>query len=96
MTGLNLFPYLIAWVVLLIVVIVLAIVRGKLAGKEDDTLKLGDGEASQISEQQEVAKKLSTLEALGKWLTILLVVSGVVLAVIYGYSLFNSSDMFAK
>jgi hypothetical protein len=96
MTGFNVFPYLIAWVVLLIVVIVLAIVRGKVAGKEDDTLKLGDGEVGQISTQQEVANKLSTIETVGKWLTVLLVVSGIVLAVLYGFSLFNSSDMFAK
>lgn len=96
MTGFNVFPYLIAWVVLLIVVIVLAIVRGKVAGKEDDTLKLGDGEVGQISTQQEVANKLSTIETVGKWLTVLLVVSGIVLAVLYGLSLFNSSDMFAK
>lgn len=96
MTGFNIFPYLIAWVVLLVVVIVLTIVRGKMAGKEDDTLKLGDGEVGLISKQQEVAKKLSTLETVGKWLTILLVVSGLALAVLYGYSLFNSNDMFAK
>jgi hypothetical protein len=96
MTEIKFLPYAIAWAVLLIVVIVLAIVRSKMAGQEDDTLKLTDGEAAAISTQEQVAKKLSTVETVGKWLTVLLVVSGVVLAVLYGWTLFNSSDMFAK
>jgi|GEM_PF-1786278 len=96
MTENKFLPYAIAWVVLLIVVIVLAIVRGKIASKEDDTLKLTDGEAAAISAQEQEAKKISTIERIGKWLTILLIVSGIVLAGLYGWSLFNTSDMFAK
>ena len=96
MTETKFVPYVIAWAVLLIVVLVLAIVRGKMAGQEDDTLKLADGEAAAISSQQQVAKKLSTVEAIGKWLTAVLVISGLVLAGLYGWALFNSTDMFAK
>jgi hypothetical protein len=96
MSEFNFLPYAIAWVVLLIVVIVLAIVRGKMAASEDDTLKLSDGEVSAISVQVTVAKKLSTVETVGKVLTVLLVVSGLILAGIYGWSLFNSNEMFSK
>ena len=96
MSGFNVLPYAIAWVVLLIVVIVLAIVRSKMAAAEDDTLKLSDGEVAAISTQETVAKKLSTVETVGKVLTVVLVVSGLILAGLYGWSLFNSSDMFAK
>jgi hypothetical protein len=96
MTEIKFLPYAIAWGVLLIVVVVLAIVRSKMASEEDDTLKLTDGEVAAISTQQQVAKKLSTVETIGKWLTVLLVVSGLALAVMYGWALFNSNDMFAK
>jgi hypothetical protein len=66
------------------------------AAEEDDTLKLSDGEVAAISHQEQVAKKLSTVETIGKVLTVLLVVSGVALAGWYGWVLFNSNDMFAK
>jgi len=96
MTEMKFLPYAIAWVVLLVVVVILAIVRGKMASHEDDTLKLTDGEVAAISTQVMVAQKLSTVEAVGKWLTVLLVVSGLVLAGLYGWALFTSNEMFAK
>jgi len=96
MTESKFFPYLIAWGVLLVIVLVLAIVRNKLASAEDDTLKLADGEVAAISTQEVVAKKLSTVETTGKWLTVLLAVSGLLLAALYGWSLFTSPDMFSK
>ena len=96
MTELKFFPYAIAWGVLLIVVIVLAVVRSKMAAAEDDTLKLSEAEAGAISAQVQVAKKLSTVESVGKWLTVLLVVSGVILAGLYGWSIFTSNEMFSK
>lgn len=89
-------PYLMAWVVLLVVVLILAIIRNKVASHEDDTLKLTDGEVAAISTQELVAKKLTTVETTGKWLTVLLVVSGLILAGSYGWALFSSPDMFAK
>jgi hypothetical protein len=96
MSGFSFLPYAIAWVVLLIVVIVLAIVRSKMAAEEDDTLKLSDGEVAAISTQETVAKKLSTVETVGKVLTVLLVVSGLILAGLYGWSLFSNPEMFSK
>ena len=96
MTEMKFAPYLIGWGVLLVVVLILAIIRNKMASQEDDALKLTDGEVAAISTQEVVAKKLSTVETFGKWLTVLLVVSGLVLAGLYGWALFNSNDMFAK
>ncbi len=96
MTESKFLPYAIAWVVLLVVVVILAIVRSKVASEEDDTIKLSDGEVAAISSQVQVAKKLSTIEAAGKWLTVLLVVSGLIMAGLYGWALFTSQDMFAK
>ena len=96
MTELNFLPYAIAWGVLLVCVIILAIVRSKMASQEDDTLKLSDGDVTAISRQEQVAKKLGTVESIGKALTVLLVVTGLILAGLYGWALFNSKDMFAK
>jgi hypothetical protein len=96
MTELKFLPYTIAWALLLVVVVILAIVRSKIAGQGDDTLKLSDGEVGAISIQVQVAKKLSTVETVGKSLTVLLVVSGLILAGLYGWTLFNSTEMFAK
>jgi hypothetical protein len=96
MTELKFLPYAIAWGVLLIVVIILAVVRTKIAEEEDDTLKLTDGEVAAISQQEQVAKKLGKVESIGKALTVLLVVSGLILAGLYGWAVFSSNDMFAK
>ena len=96
MTEMKFAPYLIGWGVLLVVVLILAIVRNKMASQEDDALKLSDGEVAAISTQEVVAKKLSTVETIGKSLTVLLIVSGLALAGWYGWALFNSNDMFAK
>lgn len=89
-------PYVIAWSGLLMVVIILAIVRAKMATAEDDALKLTDGEVGAIMTQQHVADQLSTVEAFGKWLTVLLLISGLTLVGSYGWALFNSTEMFAK
>jgi hypothetical protein len=96
MTEFKFLPYAIAWGVLLIVVIILAIVRSKMAAEEDDTLKLTDGEVGAISRQEQFAQKLAKVESIGKGLTVLLVVSGLILAGWYGWVLFTSNDMFAK
>lgn len=93
---LKFLPYTIAWGVLLVAVLVLAIIRSKMAAQEDDTLKLAEAEVGAISVQQQVAKKLATVETIGKSLTVLLLVSGLTLAGLYGWMLFNNNDMFAK
>ena len=89
---LNLLPYAIAWGVLGVIVLVLAIWHGKVGGEEDDTLKLSEAETADVPKQEQFAKRLSTIELWGKSLTIVLVVTGVVLALLYGWQLWEGSS----
>jgi negative regulator of sigma E activity len=84
MMQMNLQPYAIAWAALCVVVLVLAIMRRKIAEVEDDTIKLAEGEVEDVSKQRELATKLSKVEIWGKGLTVLLVVTGVCLGVAWG------------
>ncbi|MBI5085358.1 MAG: hypothetical protein HZB13_12265 [Acidobacteria bacterium] len=85
----NLIPYAIAWTVLAVIVMVLALIRRSVAAKEDDTLHLG-GEAAVVEQQVDVAKKLETLDKWGKILTVVLAITGVALACWWGYAQFTT------
>jgi hypothetical protein len=87
----NLIPYAIAWTVLAVVVVVLAIMRKQVASHEDDSLHLSGGTAV-VSEQVNVAKKLESIDKWGKILTIILVLAGVALAIMYGMSLWEETS----
>lgn len=86
----NLLPYAIAWGVLVLVVIGLAVMRRSVAKKEDDFVHLS-GDASVIANQADVAAKLESIDKWGKILTIVAVVTGAALAVIYGMQLWEAS-----
>jgi hypothetical protein len=87
----NLLPFAVAWAVLALVVIGLAVMRKSVASKEDDMVHLS-GDTSIIQNQAEVAKKLEAIDKWGKSLTIVLVVTGVVLAGFYGMQLWEASS----
>lgn len=87
----NLLPYAVAWGVLAIVVIALAVMRKMISAKEDDTLHLS-GEAGVIEQQTTVARKLEAVDKWGRILTIVLVVTGLILAVLYGLELWEASS----
>ncbi len=87
----NLLPYVLAWVVLAVIVIVLAFVRKNVSSQEDDTLHLGGGSEGVIERQKQIAKKLATLDLWGKILTALLAATGLVLLVLYGMQMWESS-----
>ena len=87
----NLLPYAIAWAVLAMAVIVLAVWKKSVSNQEDDTLKLSDGEVEKISEQREVASRLNRIEAWGKALTVVAVVSGLALGAMWGLQLWNAT-----
>ena len=89
---LNLLPYAIAWAVLGVIVMVLALWRRKVGDKEDDTLKLSDGETADIAKQEQLAKRLAQIEMWGKSLTIVLVVTGVALGLLYGWQMWEGSS----
>jgi cytochrome b subunit of formate dehydrogenase len=87
----NLLPYAIAWAVLAVIVMILAIVRKTISSHEDDSIHLSGGAAA-VNEQVSVAKKLENIDRWGKILTVLLAITGVVLAVLYGMQLWDASS----
>lgn len=88
----NLLPYAIAWVVLALAVILLGFIRKNVSAQEDDSIHLGGGSDTAIARQQETAKKLAVLDKWGKLLTIILVVTGVLLGILYGLQMWNASS----
>jgi cytochrome b subunit of formate dehydrogenase len=88
----NLLPYVCAWAVLGVIVMVLALLRRKIADKEDDSLKLSDGETAHVAKQEQLAKKLAKIELWGKSATLVLIVTGVVLGLLYGWQMWEASS----
>jgi len=78
----NLMPFTLAWAVLGVIVLVLALMRRNISSHEDDTLHLSGGGAA-VTEQVMTAKKLATIDLWGKVLTVVLGVSGLVLGALY-------------
>lgn len=75
----NLMPLLAIWAVLAAVIVILWIYRSRLARQEDETLHVLNSDASKISQQMIVARKLETVERWGKLLTVLAILYGLVL-----------------
>jgi cytochrome b subunit of formate dehydrogenase len=88
----NLLPYAAVWSVLAVVVIVLAIMRKNLASKEDDLLHLGEQDVAMSTNQMQLAKKLDSIDKWGKILTVVLALTGLVLAVIYGLQMWEATS----
>jgi hypothetical protein len=88
----NLTPYMMIWTAVALVVGLLALVRRQMAAKEDDTIHLGSAATTMASEQMTMAKKLATIDRWGKILTVLLVVTGIVLGIIYGMQLWDETS----
>ena len=74
--NLNLFPFIVLWVVLAATVIGLIVYRKKVAAAEDDTLHVTDGAAGMVQRQAVVAHKLESIDRWGKTLTVLALVYG--------------------
>jgi len=85
-------PYAIAWGVLGLIVLVLALLRRKIADKEDDSLKLSEGETAHLAKQEQLAKKLAKIEMWGKSATIVLIATGVALGLLYGWQMWQASS----
>ncbi len=92
----NLVPFAVVWVVLLVVVLVLAFRRSFLARQEDDMLHVGDAAAAAATAHQVVvAKKLTALESVLKVLTVLLILYGVALVGLFIYNAWMASTRMA-
>lgn len=87
----SLMPFLIVWVVLALVVATLAMMRKTIASKEDDSIHLSTGTEVAITDQVAIAKRLDAIDKWGKMLTIVLVVTGTLLAAFYCWQLWNDS-----
>lgn len=87
----NLLPFAIAWGVLAVIVLSLALMRRSIASQEDDTIHLGASGAA-IDQQVSVAKKLESIDRWGKILTVVLAVSGVALAILYGMQIWDATS----
>lgn len=87
----NLTPYAIAWGLLAIVVIFLAFWRRHVAAQEDDTLHV-TGPDNVVVQQMTVARKLELIDRWGKILTVILAITGLILAVLYGMYLWEASS----
>ena len=81
----------IAWAVLTLVVISLAVARKIAARRDDEYVHLAVGEAAAISQQVAVAEKLDKIDHWGKTLTVVDVVFGLVLVALACFNAWQQS-----
>ncbi len=91
----NLTPHLVIWGALAVVVLVMASYRSRLAGREDDTIHVLDGDAGMVTDQVVLAKKLAVVERWGKILTVVVVIYGLAIAGLYCWKLWEQSSKVA-
>ena len=79
----NLFPLLVVWVVLALSVLALFLWRQAVARGEDDSLHVMHGAIA--TQQTSLAQKLEVIDKWGKIVTVVTVVYGLILGVLYVY-----------
>jgi hypothetical protein len=82
--NIDLTPFAILGIVLVLVVLVLALSRKIVAKHEDDTLHLSGGSAA-VANQISVAHKLDVIDRWGQGLTVIAMLYAVAIVVLYGY-----------
>lgn len=87
----NFTPYLIAWILLTLTVIFLAVYRKNLSSKEDDTLHLNAAEGA-VMAQENLAHKLATIDKWGKALTVVAALGGIALGSWYVYYVWTNAS----
>jgi hypothetical protein len=80
----NYMPYIVSWGALATVVIVLAIYRKMVAGKEDDFLHVDGGQV--VEQQAALSKKLDAIDKWGKGLTIVAFVYALIIGGLFMYN----------
>lgn len=83
----------IAWAVLTVVVISLAVARKVTARKEDDYVHLADSETAAVSQQVSVGRKLDKIDYWGKTLTVADLLFGLVLVAVMCYNAWQSANL---
>jgi hypothetical protein len=81
----NLFPLIVSWAVLAVIVLALAVYRKLIAAKEDDMLHVRDSEVQLVASQASIANKLEVIDRWGKILTAGALLYGLALAALYVY-----------
>jgi hypothetical protein len=81
----NLIPYVMLWCLLALAVLALALFRKLSSMREDSLIHIGPGEEKMIPKQVEMTRKLHTIDAWGKTLTVIVAAGGLLLAGSYLY-----------
>jgi len=87
----NLIPYVVMWAALALVVLAMGLIRNLGAMHEDDNIHVSAGEAGLIPKQVSFFRRIEILERWGKTLTVIVLASGVALAVLYLAQAWQSS-----
>lgn len=88
----NLIPYVSVWAVMAISVLALALYRMAVASHEDETLHIGENQARLVAEQTKLFRKIEAIERWGKTLTVIAVLYGLALAIVYLYHAWQESS----
>ena len=86
----NFTPYVAIWSVFAVAVLALAAYRKMLSTREDDSLHVSEGAARLIPEQIANSQRIEVVEKWGKSLTAVVVVTGLILAAIYFYGVWQT------
>ena len=89
----NLLPFAVLWLILVVALIVLAMYRQSLTRGELDILHFQEGQEKKVTEQVNLAGKVNMLDRYCRILGIVLVVYSVVLGAAYVYSALISSSV---
>ena len=87
----NLLPFTILWVILATIVIGVLMYRRWISRDEDDSLHVMESETGVVRRQAAMAQKLESIDRWGKVLTVVAVVYGLLLGVVYLYKAYIAS-----
>lgn len=90
--SLNLFPFAVLWAIMAIAVLTLIVIRKRISAGEDATLHVMDGDARLIPHQQEIAQKLAVVDRWGKSLTVVTLVFGLIVGLLWVYQSFTAAS----
>lgn len=84
----NLTPYVIAWILLGVATLGLALYRKFVTMREDDYIHIEDWRKGEVAQQEVMARKIHSIDRFGEALSVFTVIGGLALAVAYIYARF--------
>ena len=91
----HLTPFVAIWAAIAAATLGLALYRKFISAGECDIIYLGTGEEAKIPEQQFLATRLAAIDKWGKTLTVVVLVSGLMIAVVFLYNVWLESGSVA-